>query len=373
MRLSRMIPSPLRPRPRTVHSEQEAGTLMADGFPRESPRPLHVIATRHGIGVFDECWFEYRQLLLEHLTLASIDAQTSKDFLWLIGIDRDMPQEARKRLDGMVEGRPHIRLLEVELKRDFKGAVANWVSTQASEMGARWIMTTRLDDDDAIHRELVERLHREAGVFLDRGERRTAVFAPALGCNWVPAEMSGHRSFHPSPSMGLTVMLPSSERRSIYDWNHMKLAEQLAPSGAYIKSIDDDTMWWLYAHTRLSDQHREGSNRRTKAHAHTHAFELDEATLGEFGISPESARLVKRTPEPQPVDTTHYLTKRGADVEREIHELRRALRRRQYANDAEAMGMRDRIAELHSERRRMHQGLVHSAGPPGSSAPNDSG
>ncbi|WP_026925404.1 glycosyltransferase [Glycomyces arizonensis] len=333
------------------------------GSRHDAPGFLHVIATRHGIGVFDEDWFEYRQHLLEHLTLASIDAQTAKGFTWLIGVDRDMPPRARKALDRMLEGRPYARVLEVELKRDFKRAVAEWIKEESEARGLDWAMSTRLDDDDAIHRDLVSRLHAEAEAFLLRHERRSAVFAPVTGYNWVPAERAGHRAFHPSPSMGLTLFEPVGEARSVYDWNHMKLQEKLAPEGAYLGSLDSDVLWWLYAHTNLSDQQREGSGRRTRAYSHPRAFRLDDEALGRFGISPDGAEFLQRIPEPEPVDSTHYLTKRGAEVEKEIHVLRGQLRRQRRSGDSEAAALvRERIAELHAVRREMHRHIVRRMG-----------
>lgn len=348
------------------HADRRSGKSQHD-FLRErpdTPEFLHVIATRHGIGVFDEHWFEYRQHLLEHLTLASIDAQTSERFTWLIVIDREMPSQARKRLDCMVEGRPHVKLLEVELKRDFKRAVRRWIQGECSSRGIDWVMSTRLDDDDAIHRDLVRQLHEEAEAFLRHGEHRPAVFAPMTGCNWVPMEMAGHRAFHSSPSMGLTLLTPVDKDRSVYDWNHMKLQEQLAPQGAYFKSLDSDTIWWLYAHTNLSDQQREGSQRRTKVYTHEYAFELDEKLLHQFGISIDSATFLRRTPEPEPVDSTHYLTKRGMDVENEIHALRGRLRGRHRAMGTEADVLRSQIAELQAVRKELHRNIVKPGSAP---------
>jgi hypothetical protein len=292
--------------------------------------------------------------------MASLDAQTERGFTWLIGIDRDMPERARERLDALVRDRPYIRLLEVELKADFKGAVAKWTQKEAARVGADWALTTRLDDDDALHRGLIARLQSEAGAFLQEREPRSAVLAPVLGCDWVPAEMAGHRAFHPSPSMGLTALLPADDRYTVYSWNHMKLAEQLAPSNAGVRCIEDDTLWWLYTHTGISDQHHEGSNRRTKAYAHSQAFEFDKPFLEQFGITTHGASALRSTPEPVPVDTTHYLTDRGREVEREIVQLRRGIAKSK--DQAENERARERIAELHLMRRGMHEHLVRPGG-----------
>lgn len=319
---------------------------------------FHVIATRHGIGVFDENWFEFRQHLLENITVPSLDAQTEKDFVWLIAIDRDMPERARKRIDELAETRPYVRLLELELKSDFRDSVARWASKKAEKRNADWVMTTRLDDDDALNVGMVERLRREAKAYVARRELRPALFAPVIGCNWVPIEMSGHRTFRPGPSMGLSMLVPAEERRTAYHGNHMKINRQMAAAGAYVKCIDDDTLWWLYAHTSVSDQQHEGSDRRTVAHSHAEAFAIDAGFLRQFGISAESAELLRSVPEPEPVDTTYYLTSRGEDVEKRIIELRTALRKEQFADADEAAALENRITELHAVRSSMHEHII---------------
>jgi hypothetical protein len=348
------------------HSDQmtpahHPGHRDAAGIHPEPRSFIHAVATRHGIGVFDEHWFEYRQLLFEHLTLASLEAQTSRNFVWLIGIDRAMPERARKRLEHLVQDKPYISLLEVELKADFRAAVAKWVAREASQRDAQWTLTTRVDDDDALHESLFERIQFEAAAVSEGGGAEQAVFTPVVGCNWVPSEGAGHRTFHPSPSMGLSLLLPASDHRSVYDWNHSKLAELFAAKGARIKCIDD-RMCWLYTHTNISDQQRIGSNRRTKAFTHSEAFTLSAELLDEFGISRAGAALLREIPEPEPVDTTHYLTSRGKDLEREIASLRQALIKRAYGSESEAAEIRDRIEELHGRRRAMHEHLV-IAGP----------
>ena len=52
--------------------------------------PLGII-TRFGIGIFDESWFEHRFALFRALTLPSVLNQSSRDFVWLLCVDQEMP------------------------------------------------------------------------------------------------------------------------------------------------------------------------------------------------------------------------------------------------------------------------------------------
>jgi hypothetical protein len=352
MRLSRLLPVRLRRRLRAAALARGEADGAGYGTLPASSAVLHVIATRHGIGVFDEQWFAYRQLMLEHLTLASLDAQTHRDFLWVVAIDRDMPAVARAHLEALAAERPYIRLAETELKRDFVPDLVTFVREEAKARGKDWVLTTRLDDDDAIHRDLVGRLQQEAAAYLAEGRGAPAIISPTLGCNWVPTEASGHRAYHHSPSIGLSLLEPAAKAATVYRRNHSTLGKMLAPQGVGVRHIDSDTLWWLYAHTGLSDQQREGSERMSKVADHPHAIALDAAMLARFGVTAEGARLLRRTPEPEPHETLHLLNRRGLDVEQEIHDLRESLRDK---NDDQ---LRRRIAKLHAERRRMHERLI---------------
>jgi hypothetical protein len=352
MRLSRLLPARVRRKLRSVALTRAAEPGAAfEPLPESSPF-LHVIATRHGIGVFDEQWFAYRQLMLEHLTLASLDAQTRRDFLWVVAVDREMPPAARSRLEAFAADRPYLRIAETELKRDFVPDLVAFVRKEAKARGKDWVLTTRMDDDDAIHRDHVGRLHRETHAYLAEGHGAPVVLVPGLGCKWVPREAAGHRAYN--PSLGLSLLEPAKGAATVYRRNHSTLTQMLVPQGVNVRHLDGQTMWWLYTHTALSDQQRDGSERMSKVADHPHAFALDATTLAQFGVTADGARLLRRTPEPEPHETLHLLNRRGLDVEQEIHDLRAALR------DNDDGRLRERIAKLHAERRRMHERLIRS-------------
>jgi hypothetical protein len=92
----------------------------------------------------------------------------------------------------------------------------------------------------------------------------------------------------------------------------------------------------------------------SKVADHPNAVAFDAEALAPFGITPEGLRLLRRTPEPEPHETLHLLNRRGLDVEQEIHDLREAMSRK---GDGDA-ALREKIAKLHAERRRMHERLI---------------
>lgn len=329
-----------------------------EGPPRQTPDFLHVFATRHGIGVFDEDWFEYRQRMFELLTLASVEAQTSQAFVWVIGIDRAMPESARKRLEAMVGEHPNIELLEVELKRDFRLDLARWVRKEGRRRGADWVMTTRIDDDDVIHTGLVERLQEEARNFLALGRGGPAAISAVSGCRWIPRERLARRVFHHSLGLGLSTIEQVEGARTVYYYNHMSIMDSVFAQGGYIKCIGDDTSWWMYSISRISDQQAVNPDRYDKLAEHKKTFFVDDETLRLYGMESGHLAALARVPEPVLADIPEQLTKRGLDLEAVIHRLRTELKHGKDLEESERQRIRDEIAMLHRQRRELHQGLV---------------
>src|SRR5690606_34071114 len=149
---------------------------------------IHVLATRLGIGVYDPAWFDYRLRLFETITVPSLAAQTSAEFTWMLEGDRRMPATARGRLERANAGLPRAVVLPVEFKTDFRPAVVRWCRQRADQVGARHVLTTRLDDDDALRIDALERLQSEAADFTRTSQHRYAVLSFNLGCMWLPTD-----------------------------------------------------------------------------------------------------------------------------------------------------------------------------------------
>lgn len=308
---------------------------------------IHVLSTRLGIGVYDEDWFDYRLTLFENITVPSIAAQNEQRFTWLIAIDQRMPPLARKRFEAAVEDVAQVEVLEVEFKKDFRRMVAQWSRDKASEAGVDRILSTRIDDDDAIHTGLFARIHEEARECIESDDPEYAVFAPTLGCMWLPSERRGYTRYHDSHSIALTVMEPTEQSRSVYAWPHREIKPRLAPKGAYCKHIDGGTRWWLYTVCSISDSDKGDGARRRKIMEHKYGYFVDDELLATYGITPEQAKAVETAEEPVPNEPTKFLSLRGMKIEEEIKAVRVELKR---AGLLKRRGLRKRLAALEAER-----------------------
>ena len=93
--------------------------------------------------------------LLETTCLPALKAQTSRDFTWVLLIDRDLGQAARRRLRNMVWGIDRVRIVEHRAGSPLRLERLGWL--RPFPAGAPdHVVTTLNDDDDALPRRWVE-------------------------------------------------------------------------------------------------------------------------------------------------------------------------------------------------------------------------
>ncbi len=117
---------------------------------------------RNKVPTGTDAWLSGRFELFETYCLPSMRAQTCRDFVWLCLLDDQTPQSYRDRMEAYRAECPMLRPLyysagQVEsltenLRRDILALAGP---------GATHILTTNLDNDDALERRAVETLQRE--------------------------------------------------------------------------------------------------------------------------------------------------------------------------------------------------------------------
>lgn len=118
---------------------------------------------------------EARLQLLKAFTLPSLQGQTNQDFLWIIRIDPDLDQEIRRELVSLLEPLQNVVVLASnENPEGFRGVeeyhdlhlyvAGNWPLLQAYQKAAEshTALETRLDADDAMELELIDRLQKSS-------------------------------------------------------------------------------------------------------------------------------------------------------------------------------------------------------------------
>jgi Putative rhamnosyl transferase len=103
-------------------------------------------------------WMEERFERYERYCLPTLLAQTDQDFEWLIYFDRHTSPEHLERARRGIASRPNFRVMLCDYYSS-ETLQADFVQDLPDFDG--WLLTTRLDNDDSLHREYVERLHKE--------------------------------------------------------------------------------------------------------------------------------------------------------------------------------------------------------------------
>ncbi len=189
----------------------------------------HVLLTRVAVRLDDhrpppsEAWLRERADLFSRLALPSVLAQRTASFAWLLFLDQTVPQWL---LDDLSRQLPdHAELVVID--QAWSAAV---VATEVAQRTHRpWLITSRLDSDDALAQDFMFTVQRH----FTRQER--AFLNPLKGAQFSP---SGVATFaHPSnafislverrgPAAPLTVFVDTHDRV-----HHHGPVEQIYGSG----------------------------------------------------------------------------------------------------------------------------------------------
>ena len=122
----------------------------------------------------------FRYSLFELTCLPSLLSQTEQNFDWFIVVDRALPREWRERLESLVGGRARTHLHPYDPSEDLTGT--QWLLPYAPPDASR-LLTTLLDDDDALPSNFIETMQRAA---VERGDALApiATMASRKGRQW---------------------------------------------------------------------------------------------------------------------------------------------------------------------------------------------
>jgi Putative rhamnosyl transferase len=97
-------------------------------------------------------WLQQRFELFESICLPAVQAQTRQPDRWLVFLDIQTPEAFQQRMAALVSAYP--KLLPVYCDT-FSVPLAAQQVAALLPAGADWVLTARLDSDDAIHHELL--------------------------------------------------------------------------------------------------------------------------------------------------------------------------------------------------------------------------
>ena len=116
----------------------------------------HFSRDKNGIPTRTDKWLERRFDLFETVCLPSLQGQTCREFTWLVLFDRETPEPLKKRVESYREVCPNFIPLYLETGEPLyvKKILAEKIA-MLSKGGVTKIVTTRVDNDDAFHKDMI--------------------------------------------------------------------------------------------------------------------------------------------------------------------------------------------------------------------------
>ncbi|WP_306006508.1 glycosyltransferase [Aquicoccus porphyridii] len=165
--------------------------------------------------------------LFEKLCLPSLVQQSDRDFRAVVLTSTELPSEARARLDALVAPHDHIEVFAAAPDLHYPITRAAYRSVPLG--GASHKLWFRLDDDDAVSRDYVERL-KQIGLGL-RAVHEDQPFMIAFNRGFY-VEVTGQREndivdfVERAPlSVGTALLAPATYDRTPYRYNHRALGQ----------------------------------------------------------------------------------------------------------------------------------------------------
>jgi len=137
----------------------------------------HYLITQFNCDLYDLGWLQRRQPLFERFCLPSVQAQTNKNFEWILVSDARTPPEFKAVLDSYPATviyydfstydwdavAPPCNDLEPKMKRAVQlEYIAPVIREYLGTLETEYVITTRLDNDDAISVDFIDRIQQEA-------------------------------------------------------------------------------------------------------------------------------------------------------------------------------------------------------------------
>lgn len=202
----------------------------------------HFVFTRLGVGITNPKWYEYRLPLFRATAFSSLMAQTEKRFSWIIAIDHEIPSDALRELEEMRREFPCIQLIT----RDETREAPNPLHVLPSD---RPCLTSRIDDDDAIHIDM----YRQVYALADQADCDTMFTFPAgLELDLRGRQYTPHG--YPSYAMAAHLLTRDARKTNILTESHAKLTEfaqaralrhfllsEIYPAWIYVRHVQVDS------------------------------------------------------------------------------------------------------------------------------------
>lgn len=121
------------------------------------------VATRRAAALYHPRRIEARLATFEHLTLASLKAQTDPDFTFVVLASSHMPEGLQDRLEALCARVPQVTLRYFPV---MNAETAHDITFEELQIRHRDTLQFRLDDDDCVCADYIETMRRHAAPLM---------------------------------------------------------------------------------------------------------------------------------------------------------------------------------------------------------------
>jgi hypothetical protein len=110
------------------------------------------ITNKNNVAVLTDEWHRNRFKLFTDFCTPSVDAQTNKNFEWLVFFDTSTKEEFKTTIQEIEQKTPNFKPLFIDGMDAFLPAIQDYIDT----CNADYIITSRMDNDDCLSRHYIE-------------------------------------------------------------------------------------------------------------------------------------------------------------------------------------------------------------------------
>ena len=237
--------------------------------------------------LYDPARMEERFRLFESFTLPSLRAQTDPRFTLLIVIGDAMPEPWRGRLTDLVAGVPQVVVAE-RAPAQHRGVMKEVINAHLADTGLHSLQF-RMDDDDAVAVDFIERLRRTAGDCAGLIARHRHV---AIDFNQGLIAAPGPNGIAAAPltegmiTAALAITVPPGISNTVMNFSHKKMWKRMA----VIAQPGEDM--FLRGHSDFNDSRQVGEVRDFRLTPLTP--EQEAHVLRRFNVSADQVRALFR-------------------------------------------------------------------------------
>lgn len=255
---------------------------------------MHFIATRMGLGMSHASSFRRRSGLLLHTLFPGMAAQTKTDFQWVVFTDSRIDPESEAAVAEAFAPYPHFHLEKHNVFESADMSLPLGIAAQRLFGTTKGHIYTRIDDDDALAIDFVERA--QAAL---QGTEGPVVLSFRRGLKLLPRADHLGRTLSSAPSAGITFRVPDLARRhSFHRASHRKVHERVAAAGGTSLILDTDQPMRLSVIHDFSDSHEREGKRPAPTRR---GIGKRAALLARFALPPDISatlnRIVDETPD----------------------------------------------------------------------------